>query len=483
MKSSKFIQVLSTLNESEFKDFEKSALQSFYHNDKMLSFIEFLSFHYPDFEEESISKINAFKYVYKDGEEFKDIRIREMLSALNKLIKEFLVLNELKKSEFYFELDLLKQYKKRDLESLYQIQLKLVKEILEKDIYKNKEYYKRAFLLASIENEHFTAKHIRALDENIQLKVDNLDYYYFSSKLKESCEMLNRQRLLNQQYQFNLFEEIENLIEKNRDGYLKQATILCYYEIYKLLMSDDDVKQLEVCIETLNENAFNFSGEELKAMYDFPQNYCIAHINKGNEKYSETLFNLQNYLIDKNFNQVNGFISHISYRNMVTLGLKLNKFEWSEDFNDKFKNKVTPEFRENTYNMNKANLYYSLKDYDNTITLLNQIEFTDTYYAYYSKVLLLKTYYASAEFETLSYFITAFKLNIKRNKELPALYKKGADLFLSNFKKIFNIAEKTDFLEAKKINEKLNSISEEIQLEKNIHNRVWLLEIIEELRK
>lgn len=483
MKSSKFIQVLSTLNESEFKDFEKIAVQSFYNNEKMLSFIEFLSFHYPDFEEESISKINAFKYVYKDGEEFKDIRIREMLSALNKIVKDFLVFNELRNSDFYYELDLLKQYKKRDLENLYQIQLKVLKDILEKDTFKNKEYYKRTFLLASEENEHFTAKHIRTLDENIQIKVDNLDFYYFSTKLKESCEMLNRQRLLNQQYEFHLFEEIEVLIEKNRDGYLNQATILCYYEIYKLLISQDDVNQLEVCLETLKKHASNFSGEELKTMYDFPQNYCIAHINRGNESYSEILFELQNFLIDKQFNQVNGFISQISYRNMVTLGLKLGKFDWSKNFIEKFKDKVAPEFRENTYNMNKANLYFSLEEYDKTISLLNQVEFTDSYYAYYSKVILLKTYYAINEFETLSYFITAFKLNLKRNKDITSTYKKGADLFLSNFKKIFNIAEKIDFLETKKVNEKLTSISKEIQAEKNIHNRVWLLEIIEELRK
>lgn len=483
MKSSKFIQVISTFGDKEFKEFEKFAIQSFYNNDKMLSFIEFISFHFPDLEEESISKLNAFRYIYKDNDDFKDIRIREMLSALNKLVKDFLVFTQIKNSDFYYEIDLLKQFRKRDLENLYQIQLKLVKEILEKDKFKNKEYYKRAFLLASVENEHFTAKQIRALDENIQIKVDNLDFYYFSTKLKESCEMLNRQRMLNQQYNFHLFDEIEDIIEKNRDEYLNQATILCYYEIYKLLISDDDVNQLKKCIDAINKNGNHFSGEELKGMYDFPQNYCIAQINKGNEKYSETLFELQNYLIDKKFNQINGFISHISYRNMVTLGLKLNKFEWSEDFNENFKNKIAPEFRENTYNMNKANLYFSTKDYDNTITLLNQIEFTDTYYAYYSKVLLLKTYYALAEFETLSYFITAFKLNIKRDKELPVLYKKGADLFLSNFKKIFNIAEKKDFLEAEKINEKLNKIATEIKAEKNIHNRAWLLEILEELRK
>lgn len=483
MKSSKFIQVMSTFSDKEFKEFEKTAVSYFYKNEKMLSFIEFIVFHYPGFEEESISKLNAFRFVYTQGEDFEDIRIREMLSALNKVLKDFLVLNQIKTSDFYYELDLLKQYKRRDLESLYQSQLKTVKSKLKKDKFKNKEFYKRSFLLASVENEHFTAKHIRALDQHIQIKLNNLDYFYFATKLKETCEMLNRQRLLNQQYELNLFEEIEDIIDKNRDAYLNQATIVCYYEIYKLLTTNDDKNQLQICLDTLNKNAPNFSGEELKAMYDFPQNYCIAQVNKGNENYTEVLFDLQTLLVDKTFNMVNGFISQVSYRNIVTIALKLKKFEFSKKFIEDFKSKVAPEFRENTYNMNKANLYYSLEEYHKTISLLNQVEFTDTYYAYYSKVILLKTYYALAEFETLSYFITAFKLNIKRNKELPPLYKKGADLFLSNFKKIFNIAEKIDFLDAKKVNEKLNQIAQDVNAEKNIHNRAWLLEIIENLRK
>ena len=40
-----------------------------------------------------------------------------------------------------------------------------------------------------------------------------------------------------------------------------------------------------------------------------------------------------------------------------------------------------------------------------------------------------------------------------------------------------------DFLDAKKVTEKLNQIAEDVKAEKNIHNRAWLLDIIEKLRK
>ena len=78
------------------------------------------------------------------------------------------------------------------------------------------------------------------------------------------------------------------------------------------------------------------------------------------------------------------------------------------------------------------------------IRFLNQVEFTDALLATYAKIILLKTYYAEEEFETLAYFITAFKLYIKRNNQLNTNFKKSTDSFLNGFKKIFNLAEKID---------------------------------------
>ena len=481
MKSSKLIQALASFSDKEFKKFEKYAMQFFNKNEKMLSFIEFIGFHFPDFKEEEISKLNAYKYVFQN-DVFEDVRVRELMAALNKMLRDYIVIENIKAKDFYYELELLKFYKDKELQSHYDLQLKSIKKILKKDKFKNIENFRRKYLLADIENEHFTKKHIRALDENVQLKLDNLDFLYFSTKLKESCEMLNRQRLLNQQYNFNMFEEIETLIEKYLNSYLNHPTIVCYYEIYKLLKTKDDVLLLKNCLEVLNRNNSKFTDIELKSLYDFPQNYCIAQVNKGNSLFIEILFDLQKSILIESFNLIDGFISQISYRNIVSIALKLKKFDWSEKFIEDYKDKVAPEFRENSYNMNKANLYYSIKEYDKTIQLLNQVEFTDAYFAYYSKIILLKTYYAKKEFETLPYFITAFKLHLKRNNQVSSSFKKSTDLFLSYFKKILNIAEKIDFLDNKITEKKLKNLIESIKKEKVVLNRVWLIDIVENLK-
>lgn len=482
MKSSKLIKALNTFTSKEFKEFEKRANSTFYKSEKHLLFIKLIANNFPNFEESKIEKQKIFSQIYKN-EEYVDIRIRELMSALNKELREYLVYLQVSTNTFQYQLDLLKQYNSRKLDSLYNSQLKLVHSILKKDKFKNKEYYRRSFLLASVENDHFSKKNVRALDGSIQTMMNNLDYFYFSTKLIETCEMLNRQMLLNQQYELNLFKEIEILINNNKDTYFTQPTIICYYEIYKLFLNDDNIHQLNTTIAVLKENANFFTNNELKTLFDFPQNYCIRNVNKGNDKYLEKLFELQIYIIDKEFNLINGFISQVSCRNIITIALKLKEFTWAEKFIEEFKEKVSPQMRESSYSFNKANYYFAIGKYEETLEILNSVNFSDHYYASSSKTLILKVYYLLNEFETLSYFITSFKLFLKRNKELSINYKKGADLFLTYFKKIFNIAEKKDYFDQKKINEKLNSIEVSLNKETNIHNRVWLLEILEDLKK
>lgn len=481
MNTSKLLRTLKTLSSKEFKTFEKKAINHFNKKDKLVVFIKFIAKNYPEFDDNKISKEKIFKAIYKN-EKYFDIRIRELMSLTFKYLKEFLISLETKESYFYYQFALLKQYNKRKLENLYQAQLKVVKNILKKDKFKNKEYFKREYLVANIEYEHYSKKNIVSLDTKLQTKTDNLDFYYISTKLQETCDMLNRQKILNQKYNFHLFDEITNLIEKHKNDYLNHPFIICYYEVYKLLKTDNDTSQLKRCINTLKENSKNFIDKEIKNLFDFPQNYCIANMNKGKLNYIQILFDLQKDLINENFILVNGYISQVSYVNIVTLALKLKKYKWAKEFNEKYQEKVEPEYRENTYNMNLANLYYSSKEYSKTLGLLNQIEFTDVYYASYSKIILLKTYYALKEYETLFYFITAFRLFLKRNKELSSNFKTNTDLFLTYFKKILTIADKINFIDTQIVNSKLKELENNIKTEKSILNRIWLLEIIEKLK-
>ena len=72
-----------------------------------------------------------------------------------------------------------------------------------------------------------------------------------------------------------------------------------------------------------------------------------------------------------------------------------------------------------------AYYHFFQNNYDEVLTLLRSVEFTDFYYHLDSKSLLLKTYFELEETEALFSLIEAFKVYIKRNNLIPAYQKTG----------------------------------------------------------
>jgi len=60
---------------------------------------------------------------------------------------------------------------------------------------------------------------------------------------------------------------------------------------------------------------------------------------------------------------------------MITLGNRLKKFKWVEDFLETYKEKLNPEERENAYLINKATFEFEQNNYEKTIELLHQYEY------------------------------------------------------------------------------------------------------------
>ncbi|MEZ4928801.1 MAG: hypothetical protein R2777_02150 [Chitinophagales bacterium] len=90
---------------------------------------------------------------------------------------------------------------------------------------------------------------------------------------------------------------------------------------------------------------------------------------------------MQKTLLQNKILLENGWLSHISYRNIVSIAIKLNEYAWAEKFIEDYKEKIQEKHRENAYNLSASNLLYAKHNYAETVGLLNQVEFTDVYYA------------------------------------------------------------------------------------------------------
>lgn len=92
-------------------------------------------------------------------------------------------------------------------------------------------------------------------------------------------------------------------------------------------------------------------------------------------------------------------MSQWDYKNIVYLGLRLEEYSWVKNFIIKYNEELDPKTRKNAMSYNMAYYHFFLNNYDETLTLLRSVEFSDVYYHLDSKSLLMKTYYELEETE------------------------------------------------------------------------------------
>lgn len=481
MHNSKLTQVLASFSDKEIKDFEKYLLYQSDESSNAFKLFKIYRNTYPDFSNKTLSKQNVFQTLF-GKDEYKDVKVREQMSALLKLSEGFLIQQELQKVEFYNQLALLKQYRKRNIANLFQQQEKAVQGMVDNDGFLNIETFKRSYLLADEKNNFFEQQQKITHDESISLKNESFDNYYYSAKLRVLCEILNREKILNSTHEKPIEDDVLNIIRKHKKLYFDTPAIHCYFEIFNLLKTDNDPSQFTQTLNTLNSYQKSFTDSELKSMYAYLSNYCIQQVNKGISAFTPILFDMQKLLLQNKILLENGVLSHISYRNIVAIAIKLKEYVWAEKFIEDYKSSITNQHQENAYNLSKSNLLYAKGDFQETVFLLNQVEFTDVYYACTAKYTLLKAYHALKEIETLDYFVSSFQLYLKRNKEISVNFKKSSENFLKLFKKLLLIEKQLDYKEKEKLEKKIKNLVAAVQSEKALANKSWLMEQINKVK-
>ena len=234
--------------------------------------------------------------------------------------------------------------------------------------------------------------------------------------------MLTRQNFLNSEYTTRLREEIMAHL-KNSD-YSEHPAIEIYHMVLLTLVEEQNENHFRKLLQLLKEYPKFFAPEELRDLYFLAQNYCTKKINQGHRSYLRDYFNLSKLLLEKDLVYENGYILPSSFKNIVTVGLRLEEYDWVENFIYTYKNKLAPKYRENAFTYNLAWLHFFKEEYRKTLRLLSHVEYMDVYYILDSKILLLKTYFELEDVDAFFSLCDSFYVYLRRN-ELISAYQKN----------------------------------------------------------
>lgn len=421
-----------------------------------------------------LDRQEVFKHLFP-REKYQEQKLHNVMSYLKKQFHRFIAIQYFEEQDFAESVYTLEAAFESNQFDLLKNRAKQLEKVLDNSKNKGSAYlfakYRLNFLMAS----YTGVFEDRYRSDNFQKMVDNLDQYYLVEKLQTTCHLTANMMLINTKYNFHFLEELIDYIRKHWDYYKENASIRLYFTVLMSLRAGQNHVYYEQLKEMLVNNVDELSEKEVGDLYTFAYNYCIQRINSGDDAYQRELFDLYNQGLKNGLLITNGLISEFDYKNITTLGCHLKEFDWTENFIQEYKEKLPANKKENAYNYNLANLYYSKKMYNEASSTLLHVQFTDVKYHLSTTFLLLRTYYALKDTEALLSLIETFRIYVMRNRKMTTDQKRGYTNFLRFAKKLVLLKHHGSTYSKKVLDEKIDKLVEKINATENVINRQWLL--------
>ena len=487
MQNSRLVSLLKTLTKGELRKFRLYVESPYFNqNPRLCTLIQLLFQASPGFSGERMSKEYVFAQLFGAEKRFEEQKLHDQMSGLVRLFDQFIAQQNYEKSHTSVSRHLLEALDKRQLSDHFSRVFKRTHKGIVEQSLRDSSYYLELFMLEKSWDSYSRKQQNRRFKETLSQTVKKLDYYFLGERLRAACEMINRQRILNQPYSAGVEKVIILYLTGEGRDYLEIPVVSLYYQIYRMLTEQEEGHlYFYQLLDSLEKYSGLFSQKEAYAMYAYAQNYCIQQINRGQTSYSGDLFRIYQFLLEKELllDSSTGYLAHEHYKNIITVALRQKAFGWARNVLDTYKSKLPPKYRENAYNYNLSVYLYEKQRYREVLKLLQQVEFTDVYYHLSAKFLLLRIYYEQYDYDGFQYLTQAFLAFIKRNKEISAYQTQAYRNLIRFARKAFQLKRRRPQLTEDEFQLRLAKLQQEIQLSKGISNANWLLSKIEELKQ
>ena len=459
MRNSKLFAVLRTFDGKRMKAFH-DFLKSPYFNKRgeLVRLFEII-------EKGKKTERKAIYSAVCTNEVYNEQRLNHLISDLFQLVERFLLVEFGNEDSFELDCKLLNYYLDKNLIKHYNYGFSKMAKQLDQASNLDDTKFRKELALAEIADQHFHLQKTRRYDPSLQNAADALDRYFIIKKLKYCCAMLDRQEVLAMDYAINFQDEVLNYISKNED-FLQIPIIKAYYLRLQLVDDNKDAyRYFKQYKDLVFQDLDNVQDDEQQNLYYLGINYCLMRIRKGYKNYANDLMEFYEKGVEKGILLDNGKISPWTFKNMVKLGLGLNRFEWTKNFIQNYASLLDKKYKEDAVNYNMAELFYYQRNYGEAFSYLNEARFTDIYYALDSKVMLVKIFVETEEDSALDSLLNSFSTYLQRKREIT----KDVKLPYQNFVKGVTL-----FRRYKGIN-KMQPVKQFLENTKVITAKSWLL--------
>lgn len=415
MKKSPLIQVLISLTRKELRLFRQWLTSPIHNNNVELLRLYNYLLDDAALQEQYLNQELAWATLFANKPLDKNY-FRQINHLLLKSLEEFLAYQNYEQRVHTKSLFMADALHQRHLDKLLTKRLTSIERKLEKSLVQDANYLSELYQYKVLKFR-FAERAKRTAPTHLQTAANALDVYYCAEKLKTACLFMSHNAVYKADYSSNLLAEVIQLVEQN--SWTSIPAVGVYYHCYKALYGNtsNDV-YFGQFTQQLYEYKDFFTDPELRELYLLGINYIIKKINTGNLSYVRQAFELYKAGIENGYLLEHNLLSPWTYRNAVIVACKLEEFDWLREFIPTYQKYLDSKHRRRMYNECLARLYYTQKQYDQAILLLQQTMFKDILQNLNIKTMLAKMYYETKLKEPLDALLTNMRAFINRKKVL-----------------------------------------------------------------
>ncbi len=416
---------------------------------------------------EGWNKQAAFSTIFGERT-FDEIQLNNLVSDLYKLAEYFLSLEQFEKNHSLREQML--------IESLIEGG---DRSIVEKRVARKSGHFKPAGAYPQFARhilaDRFRFQHSRTIDNSDLIAGrELLQQLYVAEQLKIWCELLNRSMVMAahvDEAKLSIFNRtLDLLLPESADN----AIVILYHPVFKWMQEPSDDEWYAGYTEKLLQHIGDIPAEDARELCNYVQNYCVKRINEARPGFLQELFRLFKLMLDLDLLREGNHIPQWTFKNIVTVGVRLKAYGWTEQFIHTYYKLLPPEERENAYQYNLAVFYYESGDPDNAQALLNKVQFTDPIYYLDAKCILLKIYFEANAFEPLFSLRDSVKIYLMRNRILNKGQKAQYMNLFAFTAKLFKLRIDRGIAGADKWKKDFRKLLSDVAHQPAVANKQWL---------
>ncbi len=462
MENTKLITLLKTFSRSEFLEFKQFIASPFFNSRKdLIPFYNYLRKQGPHFDPAHLKQEVVYKKVFP-GKPFDSRHLQKMASNLLKLGERYIGIKSMEEEGNHLRYHTIKSCLDRKLPKHADLLLQRHRRCLDQSQQRNAQYFYNEFRFSELAaRHHINRQDIRSYNQHLQFTSDSLDLFYLAEKLKHSCIMINNQQYAEKPYELGLLADLQARIHLS--NYREHPVIRTYASIFEVLNGRSVDRHFPILKETLDAHLQYFEKDEIRSLYYYGINYYIGQLKTGQKELLREVLDLYVSGVRSEALLPNGEMAFWDFKNIIKLATGLQRYNWIKEFIHQYAPMLPEEHRQNALHYNLAEWNFHQGNYEAAIELLNQVTYSDIYYQLDSKVMLMKIYYETSEFEALSSVIPAFVMFLRRTNKIHHSVRQS----YLNFCKILNRLQR-------KVKDNCEETRTMIAQTPNLHNRNWL---------